>query len=342
MISSFSFGNESLGNKDAVKVEANSLEINYPCSSSIKCTFLSFYLNKGIYKFELYGANGGIAESFYNAGLQNSVDSPGSGGYVSAFIALRKRTKLFAFLGGKGHACNDGVVHEGGYNGGGGAEGPSPGTGGGSTDIRAEKNDEFHRIIVAGGGGGSDNFDKESIESNDGKGGSGGGTISQSFFVSSNLVSGFESTQTKGYSFFQGETGKTTGSSSDTGYTSKWMAYELPGGGGGWFGGYSSHHCNGGGSGGSSFALSPNATIPSGVINIYDKDYNITSSNKYAFSQYTSPYLFYDIEHKRGVWNGDGKVIITKFGAYRNDCFLTKAINKTYDFLMTLIIMIDK
>ena len=157
------------------------------------------------------------------------------------------------------------------------------------------------------------------------------------------MVSGYESTQLKGYSFFQGETGKTTGTSSSTGYSSSGGLFELPGGGGGWFGGYSSHHCNGGGSGGSSFALSLNSTIPSGVINIYDKNYSIASSGRYAFSPYTSPYLFYDIEHKRGIWNGDGKIIITKVGVYRNDCFLTKAfIYKTYNFLITLIIMIAK
>ena len=144
-----------------------------------------------------------------------------------------------------------------------------------------------------------------------------------------------------GFSFYQGETGKASGTSSPTGYQSDYKTHELPGGGGGWFGGYSSHHNNGGGSGGSSFALSSNATIPSGKINIYDKNYQVTSSRYYAFPPSTSPYLFYNIEHKRGVWNGNGRIIITKIGNY-NICRTKSCIRNIFSFRSTLIIMISR
>ena len=343
MISSFSFGDESLGNRSAVTIENNKLEINYPCSSSTKCTYVEFSLNKGIYFFELFGANGGIAQKFFIPGVQAKTDSPGSGGYVSAYIILRKKSKFFAFLGGKGHSTTDGQVREGGYNGGGGVLDAYSSTGGGATDIRAQKSDPFHRIIVAGGGGASDDFDKETLEKNEGNGGAGGGLVSQSFTVSSALVEGYESTQTKGYSFFQGETGKRSGTSSPTGYKSTCLGYELPGGGGGWFGGYTSNHCNGGASGGSSFALSLKSEIPEGIIKIYNKDYIEESSGKYAFSPLKSPYLFYDIEHKRGIWNGDGKIIIKKVGSSIYDYLCTRSLYKnTINFRITLVILISR
>ena len=190
---------------------------------------------------------------------------------------------------------------------------------------------------------GSDDMDKKSIEENDGKGGAGGGLVSQSFTISSTFINGYESTQTKGFSFFQGETGKPNGTSSPTGYKSSCLTSELPGGGGGWFGGYSSHHYNGGASGGSSFALSFKSEIPQGIINIYDKDYHATSYGKYAFSPLTSPYLFYDIEHKRGIWNGDGKIIIKKISSYINDCLCTKSrLKSATDFRIALIILISQ
>ena len=125
MISSFYFGDETLGNKSSIKSGENAIDIGYPCSSSTKCTYISFSLNRGKYKFELFGANGGIRSSLYKPGIQN-IDSPGSGGYVSALINLSKSTRFYAFLGGKGHSYSDGLVHDESFNGGGTAEGNYP------------------------------------------------------------------------------------------------------------------------------------------------------------------------------------------------------------------------
>ena len=249
---------------------------------------------------------------------------------------------MFVHIGGKGKKYESSLILEGGYNGGCGAEQQSLTTGtsgGGSTDIRTEVNDVWHRILVAGGGGGSDNQDLGTLAANDGVGGAGGGLISQSFKVLWEYQSGFEANQSSGFSFFQGERGTPQKSSHPNGYPSYTTASEQPGAGGGWFGGFSSHRNDGGASGGSSFALTLNAEIPSGPISLYDDKYNLISSQPYAYSPSTSPYLFEDVVHQRGVWLGNGYVNITllKSGSQHYTCLDRILFDHSLYFLICLL-----
>ena len=87
-------------------------------------------------------------------------------------------TQFYLFIGSKGH-LNRG---EQTFNGGGRphilANKESHGaSGGGSTDIRFEANDLYHRVLVAGGGGGTDD--------NQAAGGSGGYEDAQGYWISS-------------------------------------------------------------------------------------------------------------------------------------------------------------
>jgi len=103
----------------------------------------------GIYKIELWGAQGESYTTTYRGGY---------GGYTSGEIELEKDEELYIYVGGKGLGTT------GGYNGGGSA---TQGTsywgyaGGGATDIRLTSgtwNDETSlqsRIMVASAGGGA-------------------------------------------------------------------------------------------------------------------------------------------------------------------------------------------
>ena len=314
MISTFYFGDSLIANRSKIQLTRKELKINYPCTDSSVCTFVSFLLPKGTYFFEIAGASSGIQSRLYHEGLQPNSDSPNAGGIVSGTIKLRKTTHIYVHVGGKGKTLESSFfVLEGGYNGGGGAENTenSWGTsGGGSTDIRTEVNDVWHRILVAGGGGGSDDQDYSNLSANDGARGAGGGIISQSFKESNKYQEGYEANQISGFSFFQGERGTTQKSSHPKGYPKFSTACEKPGAGGGWFGGFSSHSHNGGASGGSSFALTSDAEIPSGSIPLYDENYTFIDSKPYAYTPSTSPYLFEGVVHHRGIWVGNGYVHI--------------------------------
>ena len=314
MINAFYFGNSSIANRSKVQVTQKELKIDYPCTDSSVCTYVSFLLPKGTYFFQIAGASSAIDSRLYN-GLLSQVDSPQAGGLVSGTIKLTKSTNIFVHVGGKGKTYEPSLILEGGYNGGGGADNErNPGSlgtsGGGSTDIRTEINDVWHRILVAGGGGGSDDHGSN-LSANDGIGGAGGGLISQSFTVSYKYQEGYEANQTSGFSFFQGERGTTQKSSHPNGYQIYTTISEQPGAGGGWFGGFSSHNHNGGASGGSSFALTLDAEIPPGSIPLYDENYTFIESHPYAYTPSTSPYLFEAVVHQRGIWAGNGYVHIT-------------------------------
>ena len=51
----------------------------YPCVSSTECSPISLYLERGTYKFELWGANGGDARETNKETLR--VDSGGKGAF---------------------------------------------------------------------------------------------------------------------------------------------------------------------------------------------------------------------------------------------------------------------
>lgn len=84
----------------------------------------------GVYRFELYGAQGGNSEN----------KKGGKGGQITATMQLNKGDELYIFVGGQD-----------GYNGG----GLGSANGGGATDIRLGGNKLNDRVLVAGGGGGA-------------------------------------------------------------------------------------------------------------------------------------------------------------------------------------------
>lgn len=233
-------------------------------------------LNRGVYRFECWGASGGSRD------LESS-----SGAYVSGIISLRKMQKFFVFVGEKG-ALNRTRVS---FNGGGAAAFTFlsdsyvfPGSdsslsysasGGGSSDIRIEDGDWNDsvglksRIIVAAGGGGESNFvrvEVKPIKGNPSRGGN-GGTI-----VGENGTYSLCNKCTASSYAYAGGGEQEMGGSKGGGSTYSWgndgsfgiggsantaKAYwPSSGGGGGYFGGGSggvTNNCLGSGAGGSSF-----------------------------------------------------------------------------------------
>jgi hypothetical protein len=187
---------------------------DFSCTKSIQ-TFTAPF--SGLYKFEVWGAQGG--HSTYG----------GKGGYSLGYKVLTKGDVLYVGVGGKG-AVGEGSL-AGGYNGGGSAypySGES-GSGGGCTHIATVTgtlssigaSNKSKVLIVAGGGGGYRNAADQ--------GGYGGGTTGGTGArEESKYTSGTGGTQTAAGggnatgSFGQGGNGNTT-------YTS--------GGGGGLYGG---------------------------------------------------------------------------------------------------------
>jgi hypothetical protein len=123
-------------------------EYHYPCDSKEICNPVSVKLKKGLYKLELWGAQGGNV-----TGAQG-----GSGGYSSGILRVSAPIKLYLFIGASGYTPTTTGFTKTSFNGGGcgqyndAAAYTAPG--GGSTDIRTSK-DIKDRIIVAGGGGGA-------------------------------------------------------------------------------------------------------------------------------------------------------------------------------------------
>ena len=129
-------------------------------------------LYPGLYKLEVWGAEGG-----YRSGTAYA----GKGGYSVGTISISEVTTAFVRAGGSG---NTGKT-SGGFNGG-GRRGTYNG-GGGASDIRIGTDDLNHRVIVAGGGGSDGAATKA--------GGYGGGTAGQSR-TESYGTGGFGGTQT--------------------------------------------------------------------------------------------------------------------------------------------------
>ena len=108
----------------------------------------------GVYKIELWGAQGGDA----------GVNLGGLGGYTVGNLNVNAGTKLYVYVGGKGSSISGANTVNGGYNGGGSASGLTGSdaifsSGGGATDIRYNAANDFDslksRIMVAAGGGGT-------------------------------------------------------------------------------------------------------------------------------------------------------------------------------------------
>ena len=188
----------------STNLEEKSIIFNFPCSDFSSCTPYSILFPQGIYKFELWGAQGGYSR-IQNQDQLNEMSS-GKGSYVSGILPIISSTNLFLYIGGKGEDQNytDQTMSKGGYNGGGNggvdksdADYPESGAGGGgSTDIRLIKGFSLaalkSRLIVAAGGGGSVSAGGQSDRSNflAGNGGKLAGTTSTAFAIPGNQTFG--------------------------------------------------------------------------------------------------------------------------------------------------------
>lgn len=196
----------------------------------------------GIYKLEVWGAQGGNVYSGPYSGEIKATASGGAGGYSVGYTVLEKDEIIYICVGSYPEGWNN---CSGGYNGGGSgseADGAywNASGGGGATHIAKTNRgvlssyDSYRSevLLVAGGGGGAQ------IRSNDDDtftrhyGGSGGGLNGGA--GSDGNAGG---SQTGGYAFGKGASG--------------WGAY-MSGSGGGWFGGTNPGQWNSG-SGGSGY-----------------------------------------------------------------------------------------
>lgn len=221
-------------------------------------------LEKGKYKLEVWGAQGGNSAG---CGTGRHANVPrgkgGLGGYSVGQITLSEKTKFFIYVGGEGKSAQagDGMDTAGSFPDGGGTKTGHcsydstsvPGTGGGSTSIRAKSDSLYSRVIVAGGGGGAggDNYCTD-------HGGFGGGASGGNSYAIGSLRDRGAGTQTGSTpgpigsgsegvagTFGQGATGLyRTGCDSGGGGGGGWY-----GGGSGGYGGDTNCASGGGGSG---------------------------------------------------------------------------------------------
>lgn len=200
-------------------------------------------LYPGVYKLEVWGAEGG-----YRSGAAYA----GKGGYSVGNLTVAEPTQVFVRVGGSGNTGGT----AGGFNGG-GRRGTYNG-GGGASDIRIGADDLNHRVIVAGGGGSDGAADKNGMYG----GGEAGGSASQSYGTG-----GFGGTQTGVSNSAWQTTAPSTNTASQAG---AYAGFGFGGngistggghggaGGGGWYGGSgsvpdSSSDDDRGGGGGSGF-----------------------------------------------------------------------------------------
>ena len=149
------------------EINYNVQVFDFPCPDTpSKCEPLEVTFQTGKYMFELWGA------SDADSALNGKSNTGGRGGYSKGILFLRRKTKLYFYIGGKGTWVEE-KGSLGWWNGGGNST-KYGGSGGGATDIRYSKSDEITsnletRIIVAGGGGGS--YQGSSCHSSGGDGG---------------------------------------------------------------------------------------------------------------------------------------------------------------------------
>ena len=213
--------NISSGFPQNVTIHFNTITFNYPCDNEVECGPYYIYLPKGVYKFEVWGAQGGIA-------ISNSNTKPG--GYSKGTLTTQRSELIYIFVGGRG------ASKYGGYNGGGtvSSENRFGDGGGGATDIRVGGYTYNHRILVAGGSGGKEFGINEAAGYGGGiQGSNGNGYISNRGGKGGTQISG--GSQNSGFGYGGNSTLEDTG-----------------GGGGGWYGGAAGDY-EGDGRGGSGF-----------------------------------------------------------------------------------------
>ena len=245
----------------------------------------------GIYKLEVWGAQGGNASSSFIGGY---------GGFATGYVELNKGDELYINVGGQGDSSG-----KAGYNGGGKGTGyTSQGNGGwgagggGATHIAfssgvlsslVDRKDDI--LIVAGGGGGSIHYsDNSNGTTPSGSGGHGGGYIGHDGFHNNWTTSvGHGGTQTAG--------GAGQSSSCNSGTFGQGAAgggcygNNEPGGGGGYYGGGSSRHS---GAGGGSSYIASSLLISTNSMTKHTTCYKCTTSDDDSTKTYTTD----DVENK--------------------------------------------
>lgn len=275
--------------------------INCPYTGAVK----NISLPKGKYKLEVWGAQGGDANSTYVGG---------KGGYsVGQITLIDAATLLYLRVGGKGKASTG--SSSGGFNGGGNAYdgvGWNTGSGGGGSDIRIAQDSLYARVIVAGGGGGANGYVGK-------RGGAGGG-------VSGERAAGWSEGGVNGGTQTSGGTSSVNGGKGSLGYGGSSTLYCGAGGGGGWYGGAGSDYyedygyidgygnwedywyfCCGGGAGGSGYVYNSStaSNYPSGCL-LNESYYLTDSSTTIGTSAFISPTGTSETGHQ-----GDGYIRIT-------------------------------
>lgn len=237
-------------------------------------------LPKGVYKLEVWGAQGGS---------YSTTSTGGNGGYsIGTLTLLEKNTTIFLYAGGTGtYSTTSGSFVSGGFNGGGAAGYRYGGSGGGASDIRIGEDSLYSRVIVAGGGGGGWGYSSYD-------GGVGGGTSGgQGTGYDTSYLAG-AGTQTAGgagngySSSYYGSNGTFGAGGDASSYSSSYN--RSSGGGGGWYGGGGSgfrssssyYYRGGGGAGGGSgyvYTSSTASNYPSGCL--LNSSYYLTDATTY-------------------------------------------------------------
>jgi hypothetical protein len=283
-------------------------EFLYTCGSKkISCHPVEVVLPAGAYRFECYGASGGASGNGMG----------GYGAYVSGYIKLNTKRRIFLFIGAQGHLTDWQQAFNGGgryklYDGG--------GTGGGSTDIRLINSTELDglvsRIIVASAGGGGISWHTGGNGGNGGIFSGGDGRVvmsSSTYSITSSKAGSVSNGGNGGRCVTHGSSCHNTYHAYNGGFGFGGDAnYHGHGGGGGsgYFGGGGgavTMHVVGSGAGGSSYVSGYNGFHTFKVENGQLKD---TLSEKHS-----SGLVFYNVYLQSGSvtkYVGDGKVIITR------------------------------
>lgn len=230
--------------------------LNYDYTGAVQ----SVTLPKGVYKFEVWGAEGGGSRL---SGNSNS-GLGGKGGYSVGTITLTEKTNVYVYVGGAGGSSNNGNA-AGGFNGGGqgyASSSSEPGNGGGgASDIRIGADSLYSRVIVAGGGGGGGEDSGDAYGHGGGTSGvNGSGSVSNGTQTAAGTNGGF---------------GVGAGTNKGDG----------GGGGGGWYGGGTGQSSSTGGDtqgggGGSGYVLTASSSKPSGYA--LGSQYYLTNANTIA------------------------------------------------------------
>lgn len=256
---------------------------DFPYTGSVQ----TITLGKGVYKLEVWGAEGGY---------RSSQSYSGKGGYSVGTITLTdKETTLYVYSGGSGRS---GVISEsvysGGFNGGGYRQYYYGG--GGGSDIRVGTDSLYARVIVAGGGGSDGATSRNGMYG----GGTSGGAATQNYGSY-----GYGGTQTGHTTTINMPTTQATTNGTSVSYYGGGFGFGGFGvyrsngfggaGGGGWYGGCGAYPDSsgdddrgGGGGSGYIYTSSTASNYPSGCL-LTSKYYLTNASMKAGNTSFTSP-----------------------------------------------------